>query len=145
MKINKFLDFINESRADNIVMANIDYGITYSELDEILVDLMDDLTDIIYTVDNVEYFTHDIQKNTREYNNNNYCDNCFIISFENEKGINDENRHMSNDYLLYEEERIIQKHTPEINNKLALYNLRIKNHDFTSFDMEYYVLIEKVV
>lgn len=135
MKINNFIDFVKESVSNNIIVDSVNFQITYDELSEILVDIMDELPHLTYSIESAIW-----------YKNNGYIndsDNCFMIVFENEKGIEDVDRRLSNDYFLHTEERKIISGLKEIEDKFNLYNIYIKENDFANSDYEYYLLVSK--
>lgn len=136
--IVKFLEFINESISNNIVIDSIEFGITEEELGEIFVDLMDELDNIDYNIESFDFYRTIIS--IEELNNT----NSFVLCFENTIGIMDPDKHMSNDYLLHNEEGTIYKHLDTIEAKLELYGLRVALSDFGMNDNEYIIVISKI-
>lgn len=133
MKVSRFLDFIKESV--NINSDGVDFGITYQELEEILIEIEDALPHLTYSIEDASW-----------YERNEYIEdsnNCFMVVFENAKGIEDPDRSIKNDYFLYSEESKITSMLEAVNDKLAIYDLYVREHDFAQCDYEYYLVIAK--
>lgn len=151
--INNFKQFIKESISNNIKFNGVDFNITEGELDEILVDIMDEIENhnIIYYLTPFSSYYRTLSDNNwilsdeeQDIDPEEYFKDCFFIVFEDGDGIN--NRNDGNDYQMYNNdiEYIIERKREILNEKFKLYNLSIKDNNYSDNDFEYFLAISKI-
>lgn len=141
--IKRWINFL-EKDSNNIILDDIDFGITRYMLDNILLDITDEFTDIYIDIMSMISFW--------SYIKGCFVDSDYLDRFESD--MNDGNAKFvividkpgsdsNKESVLFLEPSILDILT-NIDGMLSMYNLKVSSCDFFYSDCEYYIIIEKV-